>query len=503
LESSRVAPWEGLMRRSRLAAGLLLVAALLAAWLLLPNCGRRKTAEAEPLLCYVGGTMRAAMEELARLYRHRTGREVVMDCAGSGELLIRMRATRKGDLYVCHDPFLGALRRMRLCGEAWAVASLTSVIAVAKGNPKGVRGLKDLARPDLRVGLTDAEYSTAGRIVALMLRRADLEEAVTRNVKTRTRQGGELANAIALGSLDAGIVWNAVAHLRREKLDAVPIEAEWLPRRGVDAVTSASLRSMEMDDVRVTIVTLTCSRWPAGKGREPSSPQRFDPHSLRGGNAEAHRRVGPGVRGSNRRSGEGELRRLQRPPGPNRTLQNGRRLHPRRCGLRRDGPKEGPRDLSPPPLLLRARDHGGQGQSAGHPLAGRFGPAGGAGGLGDERAAALGGLTERILRRSGIAREALTANVVLRTPTVNELGLKIKLGTVDAVIVWSSTAAHDPASSETVAIPSAANLIPTVAAATLTTARNPPAARAFVELLRSRRGGSVLARHHYVVERGQ
>jgi len=262
LESSRVAPWEGLMRRSRLAAGLLLVAALLAAGLLLPNCGRRKTAEAEPLLCYVGGTMRAAMEELARLYRHRTGREVVMDCAGSGELLIRMRATRKGDLYVCHDPFLGALRRMRLCGEAWAVASLTSVIAVAKGNPKGVRGLKDLARPDLRVGLTDAEYSTAGRIVALMLRRADLEEAVTRNVKTRTRQGGELANAIALGSLDAGIVWNAVAHLRREKLDAVPIEAEWLPRRGVDAVTSASFRSMEMDDVRVTIATLTCSRWP-------------------------------------------------------------------------------------------------------------------------------------------------------------------------------------------------------------------------------------------------
>jgi len=93
--------------------------------------------------------------------------------------------------------------------------------------------------------------------------------------------------------------------------------------------------------------------------------------------------------------------------------------------------------------------------------------------------------------------------VVLRTPTVNELGLKIKLGTVDAVIVWSSTAAQDPASSETVAIPSAANLIPTVAAATLTTARNPPAARAFVELLRSRRGGSVLARHHYVVERGR
>ena len=46
---------------------------------------------ATPLHCYVGGTMRPAMEKLAADYEEQTGQKVVIDAAGSGELLIRRR----------------------------------------------------------------------------------------------------------------------------------------------------------------------------------------------------------------------------------------------------------------------------------------------------------------------------------------------------------------------------------------------------------------------------
>ncbi len=50
------------------------------------SCGNK--APSNELLCYVGGTMRPAMEEIAKKYKEKTGKEVVIDYAGSGELLI-------------------------------------------------------------------------------------------------------------------------------------------------------------------------------------------------------------------------------------------------------------------------------------------------------------------------------------------------------------------------------------------------------------------------------
>jgi molybdate transport system substrate-binding protein len=121
-------------------------------------------------------------------------------------------------------------------------------------------------------------------------------------------------------------------------------------------------------------------------------------------------------------------------------------------------------------------------------------------GVGDREACAVGRVTERLMIKNDVDPQKIAANVVLTTPTVNELALKIKLHTVDAAIVWDSIAAQYPQDGEAIAIPPEHNIAPVVAGATLTCSSNPAAARAFLDFLASRQGRDIFAKHHYTVD---
>ncbi|MBL8027512.1 MAG: substrate-binding domain-containing protein, partial [Fibrobacteres bacterium] len=90
----------------------------------------------EPILCYVGGTMRPAMEELVKTYEAKTGKKVLVDYSGSGELIVKIKQTKKGDLFVAHDPFHAQVMKEGLGVKGWMIASVVPVIVVQKGNPK-------------------------------------------------------------------------------------------------------------------------------------------------------------------------------------------------------------------------------------------------------------------------------------------------------------------------------------------------------------------------------
>ena len=219
----------------------------------------------EALVCYCGGTMRPAIEELARMYEAKTGQRVNTDVNDSGALLARIELVRQGDLYVAHDPFLSATFIKGHAVKGWVVASITPVIVVAKGNPKNVRGFRDLARPGMRLALPDETRSTTGWVVPVIAKRAGIEAAIRHrddggNVVTRTRAGNGAADQVALGTADAAVVWNAIAKLRARDLDVVAIEPEFMPKRDVDVITTASLGRTDLDYIRVTICTLKYSK---------------------------------------------------------------------------------------------------------------------------------------------------------------------------------------------------------------------------------------------------
>lgn len=223
--------------------------------------GNKRSRESrKTLLCYIGGTMTPVMKDIAVLYEKKTGKKVNISTAGSGECLATIQLRKKGDIFICHDPWMDTLMKRGLGVNAWTIAELVPVIVVQKDNPKNIKGLQDLLRPDIRLMFPSYEHSTLGNILPEIFKNAGIDFAKLNTEKKipTHRSGSHVANLIKMKNADAGIVWQAVAHLRRESLDVISIQPH-LPEPYVDTITSATGRSYLLMPVKVTACTLSCS----------------------------------------------------------------------------------------------------------------------------------------------------------------------------------------------------------------------------------------------------
>jgi molybdate transport system substrate-binding protein len=232
--------------------------------LLAVPAGCVKKAPSGALLCHVGGTMRPVFEKLGELYQQETGQAIEINSAGSGELLAHIELQKEGDLYVSHDPFMDIIMNRGLAVDGWTIAEISPVIIVQKGNPKNIRDMRDLARDDVQLALTDRESSTLGHLLSTMFAKAgmDLDALMQKKNILVHRSGSYVANLVQMKSADAALVWGAVAILRANDLDSIPVVPEHLPIPHIDAVTSATGKVYHLTPVRVTICSLKCSDQP-------------------------------------------------------------------------------------------------------------------------------------------------------------------------------------------------------------------------------------------------
>ena len=120
-------------------------------------------------------------------------------------------------------------------------------------------------------------------------------------------------------------------------------------------------------------------------------------------------------------------------------------------------------------------------------------------GLGDERAVAVGKQAVRLFEKNAIPLESVQAHTVFKSGTVNELGLAIEMGTVDAVIVWDANARQFAQSGDAIAIPDEQNVITTIPIVQLTFTRHRKQARAFIAFVVSESGRRILEAEGYTV----
>ena len=233
------------------AGGLLLIGTMLA--------GTGKT-DAPALRVHSGGTMHPTIRELCAAYEKARGRKIVLKRGGSGPLFRNAVKDRDCDVYVCHAPFLVEAQKAGVIDTHYVVAGLRPIIVVPKGNPKGIKGVKDLAREGLRVGVTHEKLSTAGWVAPIYFKKAGIAGAMAKKQIHRTSGSGAMVRAVAAGKVDAGIVWNAVAHANRDKLEIVEVEKAFRPDPEVDAITTATHGKMDLSKIRVTVIVFKFAR---------------------------------------------------------------------------------------------------------------------------------------------------------------------------------------------------------------------------------------------------
>jgi molybdate transport system substrate-binding protein len=171
----------------------------------------KRAAEATgPLFIHCAAGLRAPVEKVARDYEAAYRIPVQINYGPSETLVGSIGINPVGDLFLpADDSYLRPLEEKGLIAEVIPLARMTPVIAVRKGNPKKVRGVRDLLRPDVRVALA-ADSAAVGKMTREALQVTGQWDDLKRATAVFKTMVTEVANDVKVGTVDAGIVWDAL-----------------------------------------------------------------------------------------------------------------------------------------------------------------------------------------------------------------------------------------------------------------------------------------------------
>jgi molybdate transport system substrate-binding protein len=209
------------MLRSRIR----LTAVLAVAALALAACGgdddsggSSGAASASEIKVFAAASLTAAFTKLGEDFTAANGgTRVLLNLAGSQALATQIQQAAPADVFASAD--IANMDKVKdLVNTPQNFASNLLAIVVEKGNPKDVKGLEDLANPDLKVVLA-AEEVPAGKYAKQVLDKAGVSVTPVSqedNVKA-------VVTKVSLGEADAGIVYVTDVTAGGDKVEGVDI----------------------------------------------------------------------------------------------------------------------------------------------------------------------------------------------------------------------------------------------------------------------------------------
>lgn len=175
-----------------------------AAWMTL----KPKQGGSVPLTVFCAAGLKKPVEEIALAYQKETGTEIRLQFGGTGTLLSQIRVAKQGDLFIAADD--GALadaKKLGVTREEFQLVKQKPVIAVAKGNPKHINSLAALKADGIKLALPNPEAASCGRVTKQMLK--EEWDALAGKAAVMKPTVTEIAADLALGAVDAAIVWDS------------------------------------------------------------------------------------------------------------------------------------------------------------------------------------------------------------------------------------------------------------------------------------------------------
>ncbi len=191
------------------------IASLLALAVLTLGLARhgRETSGSRPLIVFCAESTRPAMETIAEEYKATTGQGVELRFGASEAMLTQaamVDPSAPGDLFLPADAsYIADARARQLVAEEFAIAEMRGVVLLAPGNPQKISAWQDLLREGTRVALANPG-AAIGRVTRDHLARTGNWLPLQPHL-IETGNVSQSAAAAKVGSVDAAIVWDAVA----------------------------------------------------------------------------------------------------------------------------------------------------------------------------------------------------------------------------------------------------------------------------------------------------
>jgi molybdenum ABC transporter molybdate-binding protein len=182
--------------------------------------GRPASPAGHTLTLFAAAGLRAPVDRILAEYEREYGVHVDVQYGGSNTLLNQLQIDEYGhvDLFLAADQdYTDQAVDLGLARETLPVGHQHPLLAVPAANPKSIGGFADLLRKDVSVAMCNPEQAAAGRAVrALLESRRDasggnLWEALEAAVRSRgvfKPTVSEVANDVAIGAADVGILWD-------------------------------------------------------------------------------------------------------------------------------------------------------------------------------------------------------------------------------------------------------------------------------------------------------
>lgn len=173
--------------------------------------GNDLSGEAEQLVLFCAASNRAVMESIKTQYEKEFHRSIQVQYGASQTLLASIEVSKTGDLFLpADDSFIEMGCQKGLLSEVLPLATMRGVVAVQRGNPKGVRAFSDLLRAEVRLVQASPQASAIGKRTREALienKHWDRLESATLAFQTTVT---DVANDLVIESADAGIVYDAI-----------------------------------------------------------------------------------------------------------------------------------------------------------------------------------------------------------------------------------------------------------------------------------------------------
>jgi len=191
----------------------------------------------EEFLFYCGITMVKPMLKISEIIEKKYNIKVRIMQGGSGDLYDSLASSKKGDLYLPgSDTYLKKHEKSGLFGYRKYVGYNQIAIFVQKGNPKKIKGLKDLLKKNIKVAIGNPESGSIGKAGEKVLKKFGGEEfleEIEDNVVVYATDSRDFNTLLKKGVIDIGLNWKATAFFpeNRKYVSVITIPEKYSPKK--------------------------------------------------------------------------------------------------------------------------------------------------------------------------------------------------------------------------------------------------------------------------------
>ena len=191
------------------------------------------------IMVMCGAAFKMPMEEIVAAFAKQTGAEVDVSYAGIGTLLSQIKLSKRGDVFIAPSPDImkkADAKGLIIKNSIRNMGYFVPAINVQKGNPRGIRSLRDMARPGIRIALGNPEMVYVGMLgVEIVDKALSAQERrhFRQNIVTYGEDFGKLAALLVMGKVDAIIGFSYLSSWYPDKIETVKLGKTDLQRIGV------------------------------------------------------------------------------------------------------------------------------------------------------------------------------------------------------------------------------------------------------------------------------